>query len=214
MSSNKVALCDARGPLNDLNDKLAGNDGRVWLDGLKRFLRHENPWPRVGTAIDPGGNWPENPDIVYLRFTSKGRTPEEWFRRMEDGGVGTGSFLMPDHFETTEGKDYVIVILLGSLWDDAPRTTRNILATAEIRGLKRLCPEAALLTTDGIGGGDIRNMGARRIVSLGDPFGDSRRALSCTLKFHGHDERHWDAPACQVLDFRWERSACFAFQMS
>lgn len=41
---NRIALCDARGPLNDLNDKLSGEEGKQWLDGLKRFLRKENPW--------------------------------------------------------------------------------------------------------------------------------------------------------------------------
>ena len=42
--SNKVALCEARGPLNSLNDVLAGENGEEWLAALKRFLRKENPW--------------------------------------------------------------------------------------------------------------------------------------------------------------------------
>lgn len=36
---SKVALCDVRGPLADLMDKLSGKNGRQWLEALKNFLR-------------------------------------------------------------------------------------------------------------------------------------------------------------------------------
>lgn len=39
----RIALCDARGPLNDLNDKLSGEDGDIWLDALKKMLRKDAP---------------------------------------------------------------------------------------------------------------------------------------------------------------------------
>lgn len=42
--STRLALCDARGPLADLLDKLSGDDGEVWLRGLNRFLRKEESW--------------------------------------------------------------------------------------------------------------------------------------------------------------------------
>ena len=35
----KVAFCDARGLLNDLNDKLGGENGDRWLEKLKQMLR-------------------------------------------------------------------------------------------------------------------------------------------------------------------------------
>src|SRR3989338_4540991 len=40
----KIALSEARGPLNALNDALSGEDGDQWLAALARFLRKENPW--------------------------------------------------------------------------------------------------------------------------------------------------------------------------
>lgn len=213
MSFQKVALCEARGPLNDLNDKLSGNDGHLWLEGLKRFLRHEDPWLKFGTTIDPIGRWPENPGVIYLRYVSGGKTHEEWFKRLEGMKLVVPRFLMADGLETTSGKDYVIVILKGSLWEDASRTTRNILATAKIRGLAELCPEAALLTVDGIGDTGLRGMGVRRVVSLSDPFSNDRQATSRTLMCLDHEAAHWDAPACLAPDFRWEWSASFAFKL-
>ena len=40
----RLALCDTRGPLTDLLDKLSGEDGEQWLRGLNKFLRKEDPW--------------------------------------------------------------------------------------------------------------------------------------------------------------------------
>ena len=39
--STRLALCDVRGPLADLLEKLSGNDGEDWLRGLNKFLRKE-----------------------------------------------------------------------------------------------------------------------------------------------------------------------------
>src|SRR3989344_2728660 len=37
----RLALCDVVGPLNDLNQKLAGENGEEWLRHLKKMLRGE-----------------------------------------------------------------------------------------------------------------------------------------------------------------------------
>ncbi len=42
--STRLALCDVRGPLTDLLEKLSGDNGEQWFHGLNRFLRKENPW--------------------------------------------------------------------------------------------------------------------------------------------------------------------------
>lgn len=44
MSDTQLALHDVRGPLNDLNEKLCGEEGPLWLAAFNRFLRKENPW--------------------------------------------------------------------------------------------------------------------------------------------------------------------------
>lgn len=42
--STRLALCDVRGPLNDLLEKLSGEEGEMWLRGLNKFLRKEEAW--------------------------------------------------------------------------------------------------------------------------------------------------------------------------
>jgi hypothetical protein len=66
----RLALCDVCGPLNDLTEKLSDvRKGTVWLAGLKRFLRKENPWEnlsrrfsvwrtiKIGTGIPTGDDF-------------------------------------------------------------------------------------------------------------------------------------------------------------
>ncbi len=40
-----VALRDLRGPLNTLVERLAGEDGEMWLNELNKLLRGETCWP-------------------------------------------------------------------------------------------------------------------------------------------------------------------------
>ncbi|MBM3206134.1 MAG: hypothetical protein FJZ43_00730 [Candidatus Staskawiczbacteria bacterium] len=42
---SRLLLCDVRGPVEDLLQKLSGEDGSEWLEATKKFLRKENPWP-------------------------------------------------------------------------------------------------------------------------------------------------------------------------
>lgn len=44
---SRVALCDARGPLTDLIEKLSGEDGSEWLRILNAALRKQNPFAAV-----------------------------------------------------------------------------------------------------------------------------------------------------------------------
>lgn len=41
---SKVALCDVRGPLTDLIEKLSGDEGSEWLHILNASLRKQNPF--------------------------------------------------------------------------------------------------------------------------------------------------------------------------
>ncbi len=42
-----IPLSEIRGPVNDLQDKLAGADGQKWLAALKKMLRGDNSWPEI-----------------------------------------------------------------------------------------------------------------------------------------------------------------------
>jgi len=51
--STRLSLCDVRGPIADLLDKLSGEDGERWLRGLNKYLRGENPRSEVATYLYP-----------------------------------------------------------------------------------------------------------------------------------------------------------------
>lgn len=46
----RLALCDIRGLLDDLFDKLTGENWSEWFTALKKFLRKENPWKTAKAA--------------------------------------------------------------------------------------------------------------------------------------------------------------------
>lgn len=41
----EITLADVAGLMKDLWENLTGPNAREWIDGLKKFLRKENPWP-------------------------------------------------------------------------------------------------------------------------------------------------------------------------
>ncbi len=59
-----LALRDVRGLLNDLMEKLCGEEGEVWLKAFKKFLRKENPWKHLGYQVTD-----------FLNFISGGERP-------------------------------------------------------------------------------------------------------------------------------------------
>lgn len=46
-----LPLSEVQGPRDDLEQKLAGADGRSWLTALTKFLRKENPWEEIAVPV-------------------------------------------------------------------------------------------------------------------------------------------------------------------
>jgi len=46
-----IDVCEIRGLVKDLFDKLCGESGREWLSALKLFLQKQNPWPVVNGVL-------------------------------------------------------------------------------------------------------------------------------------------------------------------
>lgn len=46
-----VALCEVRGLLSELLERLSGENAVEWLGALKKFLRKENPWQPDGYRV-------------------------------------------------------------------------------------------------------------------------------------------------------------------
>ena len=79
MSDTRLTLPEVRGPLTDLLGKLDGENGDVWLRGLNKFLRKENPWekPETFKVIEIG----THKDVESLRKAleeSRARMIGDW----------------------------------------------------------------------------------------------------------------------------------------
>lgn len=81
MSTNdtRLALSEVQGPLIDLLEKVGGRDGEMWLRGLNKFLRKENPWekPETFKVIEIG----THKDVESLRKAleeSRARMIGDW----------------------------------------------------------------------------------------------------------------------------------------
>ena len=48
---SRLLLCDAREPVNDLLEHLAGEEGDYWLKAFNKFLRKENPWEQSKVQV-------------------------------------------------------------------------------------------------------------------------------------------------------------------
>ena len=80
---SRLLLCDVRGPVEDLLQKLSGEDGNKWFGALKKMLRRQNPWEGNG---DLALNWAKAYEALgmsaeYAEFGSKfgqWQTKDEW----------------------------------------------------------------------------------------------------------------------------------------
>ena len=93
----KLLLSEVRGPRDELEKRLAGADGPIWLKALKKFLRREEVWPRwpaVGEVfkLTLDGNAPENQPLAMLKSDGYD-SPERWKHSGKKvGGIETKLF--------------------------------------------------------------------------------------------------------------------------
>jgi len=69
-------LAEVAGPLKDFAEKLGGEEGKEWLAAFKRFLRTEEPWPKV----------PEFPIWKTIKLGTGLKVAEDFRHALSDGG--------------------------------------------------------------------------------------------------------------------------------
>jgi len=125
----RLTLSDVRGPLTDLLSKLEGKGGEVWLQGLKKFLRKENPWekPETFRTIEIG----TYEDVESLR------------KDLEESGaqIGTWARDILNKTELSQSKQSLDLVVLSVKELGFPEGAQyqDICKAAESRGLDR-CP--------------------------------------------------------------------------
>jgi len=106
----------------DLLEKLGGKDAVRWTQGLKHFLRQENPW---GVPL-------------FFEVTTNGRSGRDWIIALKEQGFKLDlypeTFFRSNDFIATNGKIYKLALIIGDELDDDKRTNEDIRAEAAIRG--------------------------------------------------------------------------------
>lgn len=164
-----IALCEVRGLLSDLMEKLCGEDGTLWLEAFKKFLRKETCWPK---------RWTEKDGVIYFTLTSNGKTGDEWITHFEGKKLSVGSYaqsvLRHKNFKPTKvGTVHNIAVLKGELFSDEDRITKNIRAEAKKWKMTDPHAEVACLIRDAFSDKEIEEMGLSWIITMHEPIPDS-----------------------------------------
>lgn len=134
--SNRIALCDISGPLTDLLQKLSGENGDKWQQGLTKFLRKENPWENVAA--------PELNVWKTIKLGTGLKTADDFSRALKENGCKIGNwakdiFNKPEFPEFTvapqETEVDLVVVSVAELGFKEGTTRQNICKRAHELGL-------------------------------------------------------------------------------
>ncbi len=193
-----LSLSETQGPRSQLEDRLASKQGRMWLQAFKRFLRRENPW---GTPI-------------RFEMTTDGRTGEQWIVSLEERGDRVGSYakelLRSGEFVATNGVTYRLAVIMGSEFEDADRTNRNIRAEATSRGYLDPTPEVAPYLREMISDEELKRMGVWALVVMHQPITASGGDPDL-LGVYRSDGGRWLDTCSGQPDDGWDREVGFVF---
>jgi hypothetical protein len=78
----QIALCNARGPLTDLLQKLSGENGEAWLQNLNQFLRGELP---VASLVREFATW------KTIKIGTE-KSVKDLSKALTDGGFRIGDY--------------------------------------------------------------------------------------------------------------------------
>ena len=161
-----LSLSDTQGPRKDIEDKLAGPKGTMWLRRLKRFLRGENPFGVPKT----------------FEVTTNGRSGDQHITDLEVQGDRVDDYaqelLRGKEFVATDGKTYKLAIIMGDEFEDDKRTNENIRVEAAKRGYLDPSVELAPYVREMFSDEDLEQMGLWALIVMHQPVSVSCGFLS------------------------------------
>jgi hypothetical protein len=159
----KLPLSVVRGPRNDLDEKLAGEQGPMWITALKMLLRRENPWGiPAAIKITTDGR---SGAVFVVTLKTQGRLMGEDAERM----------FLSDAFVASDGITYTLAVIRGDEFEDDRRTNTNIRFLAD--GLGCLAPPMGLAPylQAYFSNEDLERMGIKTLVLMHPPASGSDR---------------------------------------
>ena len=153
-----LSLSETQGPRRQLEDNLAGKQGRMWLQAFNRFLRRENPWGMP----------------ITFDVTTDGRSGEGHIVSLDKNKFRVGDYakelLRSKEFVATNGVTYKLAVIMGHEFEDAQRTDENIRSEAASRGYLDPTVEAAPYLREMISDEELKRMGLLALVVMHQPI--------------------------------------------
>lgn len=205
---------EARGTLDDINEKLAGENASEYLERLKAVGRGENPFPVHVVSVPGKATWETKGDLIYITLPpSEGVTGLRWIEYFEERDVNLSddakAVLRSTDFQpTAPGFVHRLVALRATFWKkDAERTTKNIQAEGVTRKWLEIHPEAVCIVRGCFSNKQLEKMGLVYLVGIHKPIGvyGNPRFLGAFRLGDGG----WLFTYCADPDYEW--GGCGAF---
>ena len=180
-----LPLSEIRGPRNDLDEKLAGPNGRRWLREFNRFLRQEPTWQTPAA----------------LEVVSDGRSGTDFIRTLKAANWRISDWaqdvMKKPAFTATNSTRYKLVVIKGDEFDHDP-TTDEIRALASERNYLTPPAEVAPLLREFLSDKDLETMGVFWLAVMHEPIIDSDGRPGVLFVNRDHDGRwlsaYWANP--------------------
>jgi hypothetical protein len=182
----QIMFKKARGTLNDIIEKLAGEEASVHLERLKAVGRGENPFPVNVVSVPGRATWQAKGDLIFITLPpSEGVTGPQWIEYFDELDIKLSddaqTVLRSGDFQpAATGTIHRLVALRATFWKKDPeRTTRAIQDEGAIRKWLETQPEAVCIFRKCFSDKQLEKMGLLWIVGIHKPIevGGSPRFL-------------------------------------
>jgi hypothetical protein len=209
MSTQKVVVGGSSVTASQLKDLFRQiEDGSIGGEHLQAFLEHRDSWLKRWTVKD---------GVIYFTLISNGFTGDEWITHLNGKKQPVGPYAQsvlrhPNFKPTKAGTPHHIAVLLGKLYFDDERITRNIRTDAKKRKMTDPHAEVACLIRDAFTDQEIEEMGLTWIITMHEPIPDSdgHPHLLGADRYGGYRLSAYDSRP----DDRWSRARGFAFSVA
>ena len=215
---SKIMYADARGVIDDINEKLASEGASEYLERLKAVGRGENPFPVNVVSVPGKAAWETRGDLIYITLPpSEGVTGPQWIEYFDEQDIKLSddakAVLQSEAFRpTAPGFVHRIVALRATFWKkDSERTTKAIQAEGLLRKWLELHPEAVCIIRKCFSDKQLEKMGLLWIVGIHKPI--EVLGLPRFLGVNRNDVGGWLSAHWANPDDDWNDDGAFAWSL-
>ena len=215
---SKITYEEARGTLDDINNKLAGENASQYLECLKAVGRGENPFSPKMVLVPGYATWESKGDLIYITLPpSQGVTGPQWIEYFKEEDINLSddakAVLESTEFQPTiPGTVHKIVALRGTFWKkNSERTNKAIQAEGVLRKWPETHPEAVCIVRKCFSDKQLEKMGLWYLVGIHKPIEVHGRLHF--LRADRYDRGRWLYTVYAKPDSFWSGDGAFFWSL-